>query len=353
MSLLTRYIMRAVVSGALMVLLALMALDGLFTFFREIGNTGEGNYSIGLALVYVLLTLPERIYDLFPAAVAIGGVLALGALAANSELVVMRASGVSTQRILFQVMQGGVVLIVAVIALGEGVAPVSQDYGERMRSAAIAGGSVTDTARGLWLRDEGRFVSVGRVRPGNELEDVAVYDFSGGQLSSVLHAQRARHVEQEWRLEEVVETAFVDGLLERHQHDTLVRERLIRPDMLEVLTISADSLPSWQLYEYVRYLQRNDLDAGRYELALWKKLVTPLSTLVMLLLSLPIIFGSLRATGAGQRIFIGSLIGIGYYLVSELFSHIAIVYGLAVPIAALAPVMLFAVVGVLAFRRIV
>lgn len=352
MSLLTRYIVRAVVSAALLVLLALLALDGLLSFFREIGDTGSGNYDIPRALLYVLLTLPERTYDLFPAAVAIGGVLALGGLAANSELVVMRAAGVSIGRILFQVMQGGVVLIVAVVVLGEGVAPVSQDYGERMRAAAIAGDRVADTARGLWLRDAGRFVNVGRVMPGYELEDVSVYQFDGNMLRSALHAERARYVDDGWLLESVAETAFDGGMLRTERHADMIRQELIRPDMLEVFAVSPQTMPSWQLHDYVRYLQRNNLDAARHELALWKKLVTPLSTLVMLLLSLPVIFGSMRATGAGQRIFIGSLIGVGYYLVSELFSHVAIVYGLAVPAAALAPVLLFAAFGVVALRRI-
>lgn len=352
MTLLTRYIVRAVVSGALLVLLALMALDGLLSFFREIGDTGEGNYDVARALLYVVLTLPERVYDLFPAAVAIGGVLALGGLAANSELVVMRAAGVSIGRILGQVMQGGVILIIAVVALGEGVAPVSQNYGERMRTSAIAGEAVADTARGLWMRDGERFVNVGRVMPGHELRAVAVYEFSEGELVSALQAERARYATDYWLLENVAATNFAGELLQTERREKLRQERLIPPDMLQVLAVSPETLPSWQLYDYVRYLQRNQLDSARHELALWKKLVTPLSTLVMLLLSLPVIFGSLRATGAGQRVFIGSLIGIGYYLVSELFAHVAIVYGLAVPAAALAPVILFAIVGVLALRRI-
>lgn len=352
MSLLTRYIVRAVVSGALLVLLALMALDGLLSFFREIGATGAGDYDIPRALLYVVLTLPERVYDLFPAAVAIGGVLALGGLAANSELVVMRAAGVSIRRILWQVMQGGIVLIIAVVVLGEGVAPVSQEYGERMRTSAIAGEAVADTARGLWLRDEQRFVNVGRVMPGYELRDVAVYEFSAGELISALHAERARYAQGGWLLTGAAITTFTGDVVGTENHEQLRRDQLIRPDMLEVLAISPETLPSWQLYEYVGYLQRNQLDSARHELALWKKLVTPLSTLVMLLLSMPVIFGSLRATGAGQRIFIGSLIGIGYYLMSELFAHVAIVYGLAVPAAALAPVVLFTLVGVLALRRV-
>lgn len=353
MTILTRYIIRTVVASALIVLVVLMGVDALISFFREIDDVGKGDYSFLHALFYVLLTLPERIYDLFPAAVAIGGVLALGGLAANSELVVMRAAGVSIQRILVQVLQGGVLLILAVIALGEGVAPVTQHQGERVRSAAIAGDSVAATERGLWLRDGSRFINVARVMPGFELRGIALYEFDGTRLTRALRADRAHYVDDEWTLERVRETRLHGDRKTTARHEELPRVELVQPDMLEVLVVSPSTLPSWQLWQYVRHMQRNDLDTARHELALWKKLVTPLSTLVMLLLSLPVIFGPLRATGAGQRIFIGSMIGIGYYFVAELFSHVAIVYGLAVPVAAFAPVMLFGVAGIVALRRVV
>jgi len=352
MTLLTRYVARAVVAGALLVLLALLALDALLSLFREIGDTGKGDYDMLRAVLYVVLTTPERIHDLFPAAVAIGGVLALGGLAANSELVVMRAAGVSLLRILGMVMQAGVLLIVVIVALGEWVAPASQHYGERMRSAAMAGQSVADTARGLWLRDGNRFVSVGRVLPGLELENVTVYEFDAGEMTLALQARRARRVGEQWHLSGVRQTEFAEDDIRTSRHELVRRDRLVRPDMLEVLAVSPQTLPSWQLYAYVRHLRSNDLDSDRYELALWKKLVTPASTLVMLLLSIPVVFGSIRSTGTGQRIFVGSLIGVGYYLVSELFSHVAIVYGLPVSLAATAPVILFAALGVFGLRRI-
>ncbi len=127
----------------------------------------------------------------------------------------------------------------------------------------------------------------------------------------------------------------------------------MRPELFQLLTISPESLPIWQLHRYIEYLRANRLDADRFALAYWKKLEKPLSTLVMLLLALPIIFGSLRSSGTGQRAFAGSLIGIGYFLVAELFSHIGIVYGLVAPLAALLPVVLFTAMGLYALRRTV
>ena len=352
MRLLARYIMRAVLSGALLVLAILVGLDTLFALFGELGAIGRGDYDMATAGTYLALTIPGRVYELFPAAVAIGGILGLGTLAANSELVVMRAAGVSTGRIMGMVMQGGIVLMVAIVLVGELVAPSAQQGAERLRAAAISGQGNVSGARGLWVRDEQRFIRVGEVLPGYVLRDVAIYEFDGRRLARSLHADRASYDGDGWALHTIEVTALADGALQTRSIERLEWDRLVRPELFQLLAVSPGSLPIWRLERYVDYLERNRLDAERFRLAFWQKIATPLSTLVMLLLALPLIFGSLRSASAGQRIFLGSLVGIGYYLVAELFAHIGIVYGLLAPIAALAPAALFTIVGGVALRRV-
>ena len=349
---LTRYVARSVISGALLVLLALVSLDVLFAFFREIDELGRGDYTLWLATAHVLLTVPGSIYELFPSAVAIGGVLGLGALAANSELVVMRAAGISIRRIMGMVMQGGVLLMVLIIAVGEWVAPASQARAEQIRADAISGQGSARGESGLWVRDENRFIKVGRVLPGYVLRDVEIYEFDDTRLVSALHAERAVYEDPNWRVSNIRRTLLDDSTVSIERSESAVWERLVRPELFTLLSVSPESLPAWRLYRYVQYLHDNRLEAERFELALWKKLATPISTLVMLLLALPVVFGSTRAMGTGQRVFIGSLIGIGYYLIAELFSHIGVVYGLAPPLAALAPAIVFSLVALVLLRRV-
>lgn len=352
-TLLDRYVARSVIGGALLVLAVLISVDTLLALFGELDDLGRGDYDIWTAAQFVLLTVPGRIYELFPAAVAIGGVLGLGALAANSELVVMRAAGISIGRIIVMVMQGGLVLMAIIVAIGEGVAPSSQQWAENVRAGAISGQGAARSERGLWVRDGERFINVGEVLPGRVLRDVEIYTFDGTRLESAQHAGRAVHAGDVWRIHDVQRTRLDDGVLSSEHIEQMKQQRLVPPELFQLLTISPESLPIWQLHRYVEYLRANRLDADRFALAFWKKLEAPLSTLVMLLLALPIIFGSLRRAGAGQRVFAGSLIGIGYYLVAELFSHIGIVYGLVPPLAAMLPVALFTALGIYALRRTV
>ncbi len=352
-TLFTRYIARTVIAGAVLVLAVLVVLKTLFTITREIGSTGQGGYGLAEAALYVLLTTPAAIYELFPAAVAIGGVVALGSLAANSELVVMRAAGVSTARIVGMVMQGGIVLMLGIVAVGELVAPPSQQYAERMRSSAIAGQSEFRGSGDLWVRDRDRFVNVGEVLPGYVLRDVRVFEFEQRELRRTLHAERAHYEpgQQRWRLLEITSTRVGAGAVATESAAERTWERLVPPDLFSVLTVSPDTLSGWRLFSYVEYLRENALESARFALAFWKKIATPLSTLVMLLIALPIVLGPVRSAGVGQRIFVGSVVGIGYLLVAELFAHVGIVYGLAAPIAVMAPPLLFALGGAVLLRR--
>jgi len=347
---LSRYVARTVIAGTLLVLAVIVSIDALFTFIGEIASTGEGEYTITLALLYILLTLPARIYELFPAAVAIGGVVGLGGLAAHSELIVMRAAGISTRRIVAMVMQAGFVFVVAIVLLGEFVAPPSQQYAERMRASAITGQSDMGPG-GFWVRDRQRFIEIGRVLPGYVLRDVRVYTFDQRQLDQALHAERAHYDGNVWQLLDVRTTRLRNGELQTERLQELRWQRLVPRDLFQVLTVSPESLPAWRLWEYVDYLRRNQLEATRFALALWQKIATPISTLVMLLLALPIVFGSVRSTGAGQRVFLGSIIGVSYLLLAELFAHVGIVYGLAAPLAVLAPPALFVLAGCVLLRR--
>ncbi|MFW2371627.1 MAG: LptF/LptG family permease, partial [Gammaproteobacteria bacterium] len=119
MSILDRYIARTIVSGTLMTLLVLGSLLAFVDFVSEIGDVGKAEYTVVDAASYVLLSLPKRLYELFPTAVLLGSLLGLGTLASNSELIVVRASGISIMRIVRSVLQAGLLVVVMVALIGE------------------------------------------------------------------------------------------------------------------------------------------------------------------------------------------------------------------------------------------
>lgn len=351
MNRLDRYLIVNVISGALLALGIILALLLVFEYLDEIDDIGRGDYNALTALIYVLLKLPYRIYQSFSMATLIGSLMGLGALAANSELTAMRAAGVSIGRMATAVMVAGLLLGAAALALGEWAAPPAERWAQELRSIAIHD-RVTARDRGFWARDGERFVQVQQAVSQEYLRGVRLYELDDtGQPVWILDAADARHVGEHWLLAEPAITRFADDGVHLERPVEWLWETRLQPKLLDVVVVDPETLPISDLLGYLGYLRRNGLETDQYRLALWTKIAAPLATIAMLLLTVPLVFGSARSSGAGQRIFLGVLIGLGFVLLNRLLTRAGIVYGLPPPLSALLPTMLILSLGVIGIVR--
>jgi lipopolysaccharide export system permease protein len=107
------------------------------------------------------------------------------------------------------------------------------------------------------------------------------------------------------------------------------------------------------LMRYSEYLEANELDAAAYQLAFWMKLFTPLACLIMLLIAIPMVFtASPRSGGTGQRVIIGLLLGILFFIFNRAVNHLGVVYGLMPIISAAIPLIIVTAITVFLIRRI-
>lgn len=351
MRLIDRYLGRTVILGSVLALTILAAIASLLEFINEVEDVDSG-YSLLQAVFYVLLTLPQRIYDLFPTAVLVGSLMSLGGLAANSELVVIRAAGVSIPRIIWSVLKAGLAITVIAVLLGEWAAPEAGQRARNLQNASQSERTSLRTGDGLWAKDGQRFINVRSVYPGLRLSDLRIYRFDGQRLVRATHARSAVYEEDHWILRDVRHSAISPNGVEARRKAQERWERLLPPALFNVLTADPERMPAWVLYRYIGYLEENELDADTYKLAFWTHFTTPLSALVMLLLAVPFAFGSWRASGAGQRLFIGIVIGLVFYLFNQMFNHLSLVYGLTPWMGAFLPIMMFLVIGLVALRRV-
>lgn len=368
---LDRYIGRSILLTSMLVLLTLVALASIFAFISELDDVGKGSYSITQAGYYVLLTIPGKAYLLFAPAVLLGSLLGLGALASNSELTVMRAAGISVGQIIRAVLVTGVGLMLLIALVGETVMPRTEQIAEELRLTALEKRLSVKGRRGLWLKSIDRYVNIGTVMPDFTLLDVSIHEFESNTLKLAIVAKRALQIDEDWLLEDVsisrinqnsieseqIETILWKDFLRRNSvanHDEEVnfsKIELVSADVLKSISVSPESLSATDLYEQVRYLNDNQLDSRRIELAFWVKIASPLSTLVMLMLSLPFVFASQRSGGAGQKIFIGIMLGIIYVLVNRLLTQLALTNGLSPALSAVLPLLCFLVVAIIGIRR--
>ena len=111
----------------------LSVLQILFTYLGELGDLKEG-YTAWNALQYVLWGAPRYLYEILPISALIGAVLGLGSMASNSELIVMRASGISLWRIVGWVMRSAMLLVVLSFVLSQFVVPYTNEHAKSIKS---------------------------------------------------------------------------------------------------------------------------------------------------------------------------------------------------------------------------
>lgn len=353
MRILDRYIGRSVAMSTALVMGVLLTLFTFFAFMDEAGRIGKGNYGTQEAFVYALLTVPGLAYQLFPITALLGTTIGLGMLASNSELVVMRAAGVSLARIIASVMKIGLVLVLLTLVVGEGIAPEAERYAQTLRSVAMSDKLTLRGQNGLWARDGESFINVREILPGERLGQIYIYERGGTfSLSRLTRAESAVYRRGQWMLEGVVQSEISEqGVISQHLVQAPWKTTL-SPDLLNVVTVRPNTLSIVGLSQYVDYLRDNGLDASTYEQALWNKLVAPLVTAVMVFISIPFVFGPLRSVSVGHRVLIGTLAGVGFHIINQMFSYMGLVFALNPVVSALLPATIAFAIGYWMLRRV-
>ena len=346
------YLGKTVIVNALLVLLVLTVLASVITFVGELHNLSN-TYTVLEAARFTLFKAPGSMYDMFTISVLLGALLGLGELASHNELTVMRVAGVSVARLGLSAMMGGVVLAVACVLLGELVVPTTEQQAEDRRAELVNARTNALGVGGIWAKDGSSFVNVRAMNNRNMARGIYIYDVTPErQLDKVTFANTAVFVTQPPELHAVRGTVLsVDGSKVFHTQK-LAWHTSLNPNIISLFALSATSLSAAGLYEYIGYLRANHLEEGRYVVEFWDHVARPVAMLLMLMLSLPFVFGPLRSSSTGQRMLVGMLIGIGFYVFNTMFMQTGVVFGLDPLVTAWLPTLLLGGISLFAVKRI-
>ena len=350
---LSQYMMRTILAATALVLVVLLALAGLFEFIAELDDT-RGDYQTPQVILYTLLRLPQLAFEMLPVAALIGSLLGLGALAANSEIIVMRAAGLSIRKMSGMVAMTGAVLLVFTALLGEFIGPPLDYFARNMRLEARYGQDEDRLGNATWVRDGAVILHLERV--SSEFEFGSIYLFllnENNGLASIARAENSGiDKDDRWVLENLRETRFDDDGVRVVESTLAIEDFNIDAETLGISLVKPHSLSGRGLISYIAYLRRNSLDARRYETELWYRIARTATVLIMPVLALAFVFGSLRTGGAGARLMIGVVIGLSYYLASEMLANSGQVFNFDPAVIAWLPSAMLAVVTVIALNRI-
>lgn len=352
MGILDRYIGRTIFAATFLSLFVLIGLSSIIKFVEQMKSVGRGDYDVLAAAYFVILKMPVEIAMFFPMAALIGALIGLGSLASSSELVVMQAAGISKLRIVASVLKTAIPMVIAVMLLGEFVAPQTDKEAYFMRDQARNGSERVENKYGVWAKDADSFISIGRMNSKAELFNVQLYFFSKElTLDYAIVANKATYQQGSWLLDNVSKTTFLADSTEVLNLPEFVWHTKLTPKKLEVIISEPDKMSMRDIYSYINYLESNEQDASRYWLTFWRKAVLPFTVIVMMLLSVSFIFGGLRSVAMGTRLIFGIASGFAFHVSGELFGPASLVFGLPPLLGALLPSLLVLTIAMYLLKR--
>lgn len=353
MGVLSGYLMRTILASTMLVLMVLLALATLFEFIGELDNK-MGDYGISQALLYSVLRLPQVAFQMLPMATLIGALLGLGGLASNSELVVMRSAGLSVGKLSGMVAITGVVIMVITALIGEYIGPPLDYFARTMRNEARFQQDGRNSGNPAWVKDGQVILHLERVNSDFEFGGIYMFRFNDdNSLRSIARAENSGIDDSDkWILENYRETRFLDDGVQVVESSREVQSFDLSGDMLGITLVKPISLSVKGLLSYISYLKKNNLSSVRYETELWSRIATTVTVVIMPILALSFVFGSLRVSGSGGRIMIGVMIGLGYYLASEMVANSGQVYDLNPALVTWLPSLALLAVTVYSIDRI-
>ena len=342
-----RYFAREILVSTVLVLAGLLALFGFFDLIRELDDLGRGNYRLTAMLGYVTLLLPSHVYVLLPAAGLIGTLFALARMSENSEITVMRASGLSMTQLAVHVAGAGIAVALATVLAGELVTPYTEEAAKALRLKATSAIVAREFRSGFWVKDDRSFVNIQDVTPDTVLLNLKIYEFdSSYRLTAISRAERGTYEgPNKWMLSNVELTRFEGDRATLEKTPQAVWHSVLTPDILTVLKIVPERMSVVNLRSYIEHLRENRQKSTRYEIAFWNKILYPIAAIVMMVVAIPFAITSTRAGGVGVKIVMGIMLGLGFFFAGRLFSHTGQLNDWPALFSAGLPVVIFTIVA--------
>lgn len=354
-----KYIASTVLWAFLVVAVVLLGLDFALTFIEQIKKVND-NYTLQSLLQVIMYRLPGKFAEYIPIAALIGTLMGLGTLAATSELTVMRAAGMPIWRIGLAACQP--ILLVSLMGMGisEFVAPAAEQKANLIEKFKGQQSGTFSLTGGVWLKANKDFVYIDAADDKGTLYGVNIFSpdhsepapLNQKQLKYTKNAVTAQHIQgSRWQLNDVTKTYFFPDRIETEKTATAEWNVSITPENLFLSSQEIETLSLSQLLNYQTFLRQEKLDASQYELEFWITALRPIASLALVLVALSSVFGPLRSSTMGGRIFTGVIIGLAFQNALNLFGRMSVAVGFPPLIGVSIPIIICLLAGIILVRR--
>lgn len=354
---LARYVMRQALFAMMGAVVGLWLLQMIFAYLSELENLSD-TYSMTDALWFIWYRSPYFLVQFIPTGALLGAVIGLGLLAGNSELVVMRAGGVSIYRIIGWAMIPAFLFVLICLSINQFILPIANQ-----KAATIVGNIHNDdfiSVQGYWTLDTTDGLGVTYISYADstgKLGQTKHYQFDdSANLTHALTAQSGTYhgisnERYQWQLTNLNQVNISSASVEREHNNARTLALPIAPDKLHLLTKDPDDLSLTDLYAHQVLLAEQGKRSMRHELSFWQKLFSPFAVLSLVLVASSFVFGSLRSQGLGLRVVMALLTGLLFSYLSDLLGFIALATHLSPMLMAFLPIIISGVFGIWFLNR--
>ena len=324
-----RYIAKTLLSYTLVVLVVWLSIYSFFNFLTEINSVGQESYTILSAIKYIILKMPEIAYSQASPVILLGCVLGMGHLATTNQLLIFRISGASILKITGTTLKNALIIVLAIIAIGELLAPMSSNFAELGRSNALGNIAVSNSQEGFWIRDGDNFINVKKNIDGKLFSGVTVIEVnSSKKIERVIESENAvfdgNSLDMSGtKIFSINDSSIFDNISLK-EHNFYNQTVSFDQDLIDSLKKEPKDLTTWTIIKQIQFLSDNKLRSGVFEVELYKRLIKPVTLVAMIILAMLFIFGSTRDITLGRKIFFGVAIGLSFELISRIGGALAL-----------------------------
>jgi len=351
-----RYIAKTLLSYTLVVLLVWLSIYSFFNFLTEINVVGQESYTILSAIKYIILKMPEVTYSQASPVILLGCVLGMGHLATTNQLLIFRISGASILKITGTTLKNALIFVIAIIAIGEAIAPMSSNFAELGRTNALGNIAVSTSQEGFWIRDGDNFINVKKNIDGKLFSGITVIEVnSSNKIERVIKSENAVFDGNSLDMSGTAIFSINDSkdideisLKERNSYNKIVS---FDQDLINSLKKEPDELTTRNIYKQIQFLSDNKLNSGIYKVELYKRAIKPITLVAMILLAMLFVFGSTRDVSLGRKIFFGVSLGLSFEMLSRIGGAMALSLDFNPMISAVLPTTVVMVIAIILLIR--
>jgi lipopolysaccharide export system permease protein len=343
------YLARTMIGAISLVTVIFFSLILFISVVSEMTQTGDGQYHFFQALHYVFFMLPLTLYQIFPMMVLVGVLVGLGSLSTTNELTVMRTSGLSINKITTIVLIAAFFVVAIATAIGEGLAPYAAFLADRQKLLDQNNGRLVSTLTGVWLKQDNDFFHIMSVPDGQHMMNITRFHFNEQrQLVSSAFAESSQYINQQWTFFNV-QTSNISptGVKVTQEKQTIWP---LNFNFHQFADIDPHELDLLKLNEQINYTKANGINASKYAVILWGRIFQPITTLVMVLVAIPFIFGPLRTVSIGLRLLSGITVGLVFYIINQFVTSLGMAYQINPVALALALPTCFLLFAIVLFK---